>query len=90
MTISASQSPLGTRTENVYQFIKNYRNRHGYAPTRREIGRFCKLSTSVVNYHLCILQDAGRLTVARDVARGIVLKEDCEAPMLTDTVKEQS
>lgn len=66
---------MTARTENVYQFIKQYHARHGYAPTRREVGRACNLSTSVVSHHLGILQDAGRLTVARDVARGIVLVE---------------
>lgn len=63
------------RTERVYQFIKAFCALNGYAPTRREIGRECHLSTSVVSYHLALLQDAGRLTVARDVARGIVLVE---------------
>lgn len=64
------------RQKDILDFIKTYHVRHGYAPTRREIGRWCKLSTSVVSYNLAILQDAGRLTVARDVARGIVITEE--------------
>lgn len=66
------------RTAIILKFIKTFHAAHGYAPTRREIGRACHVSTSVVSYHLGILQDEGRLTVARDVARGIVLVE--EAP----------
>lgn len=67
---------MTTRTQNVYQFIKQYHARHGYAPTRREIGRGCNLSTSMVNYYLGILHDASQLTVTRYVSRGIALTED--------------
>lgn len=67
------------RTAAILQFIKTFRTQHGYAPTRREIGRACHVSTSVVSYHLSILQDEGRLTVAREKARGIVLIEEAEA-----------
>lgn len=64
------------RSEIILQFIKAYLALNGYAPTRREIGKACNMSPSVVNYQLHRLQDAGRLTVAKDVARGIVLTEE--------------
>lgn len=63
------------RQRAILEFIKTYHTRHGFAPTRREIGRGVHASTSVVSYNLAILQDDGRLTVARDVARGIVITE---------------
>lgn len=67
------------RTETILKFIRTFHAAHGYAPTRREIGRGLKLSTSVVSYHLSILQDAGRLTMDKGIARGIVLVEEAEA-----------
>lgn len=67
------------RTDAIFKFVKTFHAAHGYAPTRMEIGKACHLSTSMVNYYLAILQDAGRLTVARNVARGIVLVEQTNA-----------
>lgn len=67
---------MSKRTEQVYQFIKQYITANRLPPTRREIGRGCKLSTSVVTYHIHALQDAGRLNVMREKARGIVLVEE--------------
>lgn len=69
---------MNTRTDQIFKFVKSFHAAHGYAPTRSEIGRACHISTSVVSYNLAILQDEGRLTVARDVARGIVLAEKDE------------
>lgn len=67
----------GRRAENVYQFIKNYHIRHGYAPSRREIGRGCKIaSISNVNAHLTKLVKEGRLEITAGVARGIRLVDE--------------
>lgn len=66
--------------ETIFQFIKAYIVKHHYPPTRREIRTGCGISSnSVVSYHLRNLQDAGRLNVVQDVARGIVLVEEAEA-----------
>lgn len=67
--------PSTQRAESILNFIRQFHQRHGYAPTRREIGRKLNLSTSVVSYHLGLLEDEGRLTVAKGIARGIVLTE---------------
>jgi len=66
---------MSSRADRILKFVKNYINIHGYAPTRREIGRKLHLSTSVVSYHLRALEDKGQLTVAKEIARGIVLTE---------------
>lgn len=76
MTTLGSTRRGADRQKAILDYIKTYHVRHGFAPTRREIGHACKLSTSVVSYNLAILQDAGRLTVAKDVARGIVITEE--------------
>lgn len=83
---NSGQAEVPRRTEAIFKFIKTFHAAHGYAPTRMEIGKAChpsrasgrSLSTSMVNYYLDALQDAGRLTVARNVARGIVLAEKDE------------
>lgn len=64
------------RSAQILEFVKAYIDLNGYAPTRREIGKACHLSTSVVSYQLAILQEAGHLTVAREKARGIVLNRE--------------
>lgn len=70
---------MTTRTAVTLAYIKAFITTHGYAPTRREIGKALGLSTSVVSYHLGLLQEAGKLTVARDIARGIVLTGEADA-----------
>lgn len=67
---------MSSRAESILKFIRQFHHRHGYAPTRREIGHKLNLSTSVVSYYLGLLEDEGKLTVAKGVARGIVLIED--------------
>lgn len=67
---------MNKRSAQILEFVKAFITLNGYAPTRREIGRGLKLSTSVVSYQLAILQDAGHLTVAREKARGIVLNRE--------------
>lgn len=68
---------MTTRSEAVLQFIKTYHARHGYAPSRREIGRGCKIaSVSNVNGILTQLVKEGKLEIAPGVARGIVLVEE--------------
>lgn len=67
---------MTTRSEAVLQFIKTYHAAHGYAPSRREIGRNCKIkSVSNVNGILTQLVKEGKLQITAGVARGIVLVE---------------
>jgi SOS-response transcriptional repressor LexA len=53
------------RTQAVLDFIKRYKTAHdGVAPTVREIGLVCDISsTSVVMYHLGLLQKQGRIVI---------------------------
>ena len=74
MTQPVLSQPAG-RSALILKFIKSFHDAHGYAPTRREIGKAVHLSTSVVSYHLAALQGAGRLTMDKGIARGIVLTE---------------
>lgn len=64
---------MSNRADRILKFVRNYINIRGYAPTRREIGRSCGMSTSVVSHHLNTLRDEGYLTMDKGIARGIVL-----------------
>lgn len=50
-----------TTTDQVYAYVRQYIDHHGYAPSQREIGRGCYLAESTVRYHLKKLIAAGRL-----------------------------
>lgn len=61
-----------TRSDAVLDFCRHYVATHGYAPTRREIGRGCGItSTSVVSYHLAKLKEAGIIDFREGAARTI-------------------
>jgi SOS-response transcriptional repressor LexA len=62
-------------TEIVYEFICEYKDREGVAPSLREIAKGCFLSPSTAQYHLMRLEAWGWLTVLPGKARGIVLLE---------------
>jgi repressor LexA len=53
---------LTPRQEQILEFIRDYGERNGYAPSMREIGGAVGLtSTSAVSYQLSILQNNGHL-----------------------------
>jgi repressor LexA len=59
---------LSWRQRKILQVIRDFGQRHGYAPTLREIGKAAGLaSASSVSYQLSILQSKGYLR--RDVGR---------------------
>lgn len=67
---------MTTRAQNVLQFIRNFHARHGYAPSRRQIGKACKIaSLSNVNGVLTHLAEKGEIELVPRVQRGIVLLE---------------
>jgi repressor LexA len=71
MSIATRLSP---RQERIIQFIREFRARHGYPPTVREIGAAAGISsTSVVDYNLNILEKAGIIKRDREISRGIDL-----------------
>jgi repressor LexA len=71
MSIATRLSP---RQERMIQFIREFRARHGYPPTVREIGAAAGISsTSVVDYNLNILEKAGIIKRDREISRGIDL-----------------
>jgi len=67
-------SKLSKRQKNILTFMDGYVVDHGYPPTIREIGMATDInSTSVVNYNLNKLVDAGFLERSDRVSRGMRL-----------------
>ena len=60
------------RTQAAYEFIKNYIQEHGYAPSYKEIGTVVNGQSQA---YTCVIRLAatGKLKVTRGVSRGIVL-----------------
>ena len=60
----------------ILDFIRRFMEERGYAPSVRDIGRGCDISTpSVVQYHLNILEKEGHIRRDRQVFRGLQLVE---------------
>ncbi|NDJ53397.1 MAG: repressor LexA [Chloroflexi bacterium] len=65
---------LSARQESILAFVERYIDENGYPPTIREIGKECNISsTSVVNYNLNKLEEAGYLVRDGKVSRGLRL-----------------
>lgn len=63
------------RSREVYDFVRAYTLRHGYAPKLREIaGHLGIRSRGVVHRHLRALEDEGWLRIEPDRARGVRLR----------------
>lgn len=63
---------LSERQQNILQFMINYMNDNGFPPTIREIGTATDIqSTSVVNYNLNKLVDAGYIERTGKKSRGL-------------------
>ena len=63
------------RSRQVYDFVRAYTTRHGYAPKLREIaGHLGIRSRGVVHRHLRALEAEGLLRIEPDRARGIRLR----------------
>jgi repressor LexA len=65
---------LSERQRRMIEYIQEFTLRNGYPPTIRQIGDAVGISsTSVVNYNLNILEQAGYIVRDRTISRGIRL-----------------
>ena len=68
------RSKLSERQRNILRYMENYIESHGFPPTIREIGMNTGInSTSVVNYNLNKLVEAGHLSREARASRGLRL-----------------
>lgn len=71
----AGRNKLSKRQRCMLDYIAQHYDSTGIAPSIREIGSACDISsTSVVEYNLQRLEEMGYIERNREVARGIVLK----------------
>lgn len=69
--------PLTPREKEVYLFIKDYHEKHGYSPSLREIGKGVYMgSTRSVSIHLSNLIAKGYIEYTPRISRSIVLTKD--------------
>lgn len=67
---------LSERQRNILRYMEKYVTDHGFPPTIRQIGEATAInSTSVVNYNLNKLVQAGYLSRSSHVARGLRLTQ---------------
>ncbi len=74
-----------TLRERILEYIKRFFDERGYAPTVRDILKGCDISsTSLVQYHLNILEKEGQIRRDPEVFRSIQLveKDILEVPLL--------
>jgi len=73
---------LSPRRQQILDFIQDFIAANGIPPTVRDIQRACEISsTSVVDYNLHKLRQAGYLNRRPDVARGIELLDEAGQPV---------
>ena len=73
---------LSARRQQILDFIQEFISDNGIPPTVRDIQYACKISsTSVVDYNLHKLREAGFLNRRPDVARGIELLDELGQPV---------
>jgi SOS-response transcriptional repressor LexA len=69
-------APLSPRAERILRAIEDYRDVHQFAPTLREIGEMVDIPhKSVVNHHLNMLANLGKIRRVPNTARGIVVTD---------------
>jgi repressor LexA len=84
---------LGDRHRKILEVFERFQHQNGYPPSIREIGRSAGItSTSVVNYYLDQLEEAGYIERDRNVSRGIRLIKTLSSPVaaVSERVKDTS
>ena len=64
------------KQKKIFDFVKEYHNKHDYAPSLNDIKRKFKLaSVSTAHYYIKKLKEAGQLNKERNQPRSVVLRE---------------
>lgn len=73
--LHARQAPFGGRDRRILQFIHDYMEAQGYAPTIREMASYMDSAPSTIFRHLRLLEQAGYLDHCKGKIRAIVLTD---------------
>lgn len=77
-----SNRKMPPRRQRIWEFVQAFYLENGIPPTVRDIQKACEISsTSVVDYNLEKLAQAGYLNRRRDVARGIEILDQAGQPV---------
>ena len=77
-----SNKKMPPRRKRILEFVQQFYSQNGIPPTVRDIQRACEISsTSVVDYNLERLSQAGYLNRRPDVARGIEILDQEGQPV---------
>ena len=77
-----SKKKMPPRRQQIWEFVQEFYSENGIPPTVRDIQNACKLSsTSVVDYNLEKLREAGYINRRPDVARGIEILDQEGQPV---------
>lgn len=64
-------------TDRVLEFIRDFTEREGFPPSRRDIMTGCDISsTSVVQYHVKRLAESEEIRLLPGKARGILVRRE--------------
>ena len=70
------QAGLNATRERIFDFLHDFRDKHDYMPTVRDILKGCSISsTAVVQHHLDVLEREGRIHRDPEIFRSIRLAE---------------
>lgn len=67
----------------IFQWIKRFIERNKYSPTYQEIGDAFKVTPNASHCHVQALEKKGFLTIARGIARGILIDNPIAKPGLS-------
>ena len=77
-----TKKKMPPRRQRIWEFVQEFYSDNGIPPTVRDIQKACEItSTSVVDYNLEKLSQAGYLNRRRDVARGIEILDQEGQPV---------
>ena len=77
-----SKKKMPPRRQHILEFVQQFYSQNGIPPTVRDIQKACEISsTSVVDYNLEKLSQAGYLNRRPDVARGIEILDQEGQPV---------
>ncbi|MDA1128050.1 MAG: transcriptional repressor LexA [Chloroflexi bacterium] len=77
-----SKKKMPPRRQRIWEFVQGFYSENGIPPTVRDIQNACEISsTSVVDYNLGKLREAGYINRRPDVARGIEILDQAGQPV---------
>jgi len=69
---------LTSRQKEAEQFIRDYHETHGYAPSVRDVAAWLRISANGAVCHLSALKRKGRILWTPHVARSLRVVDKCK------------